>query len=209
MPPRFGTDTGKEVPAVTAAQMREVDRIAIEETGPNLFQMMENAGSNLAAQALEALGVRWREALVVVLAGPGGNGGGGICAARHLANPAYASCWSSRSRSGSDRCRRCSATEDLITGTRPVLPLPDPKLPPLLRGGLATALAIAMPLTPRFLFMARPRDHRIRVARAGSALVRMVNRAIEQQSEQTFSRAPRGRPHGSLGTHRRNGVARA
>lgn len=93
-------------------------------------------------------------------------------------------------------------TEDLITGTRPVLLLPDPKLPPLLRGGLATALAIAMPLTPRFLFIARPRDHRIRVARAGSALVRMVNRAIEQQSEQTFSRAPRGRPHGSLGTHR-------
>jgi hypothetical protein len=93
-------------------------------------------------------------------------------------------------------------TEDLITGTRPVLLLPDPNLPPLLRGGLAAALAIAMPLTPRFLFIARPRDHRTRVARAGSALVRMVNRAIEQQSEQTFSRAPRGLPHGSLGTHR-------
>jgi len=86
MPARFVTDTGKEVSAVAVAQMREVDRIAIEETGPNLFQMMENAGSNLAEQALEALGVRWREALVVVLAGPGGNGGGGICAARHLAN---------------------------------------------------------------------------------------------------------------------------
>jgi NAD(P)H-hydrate epimerase len=86
MPARFVTDTGQEVPAVTAAQMREVDRIAIEEIGPNLFQMMENAGSNLAAQALEALGERWREVLVVVLAGPGGNGGGGICAARHLAN---------------------------------------------------------------------------------------------------------------------------
>jgi NAD(P)H-hydrate epimerase len=86
MPARLVTDTGKEVPAVTAAQMREVDRIAIEETGPNLFQMMENAGSNLAAQVLEALGERWSEALVVVLAGPGSNGGGGICAARHLAN---------------------------------------------------------------------------------------------------------------------------
>ena len=86
MPARFVSDTGNEVPAVTAAQMCEVDRIAIEETGPNLFQMMENAGSHLAAQALEALGERSREALVVVLAGPGGNGGGGICAARHLAN---------------------------------------------------------------------------------------------------------------------------
>jgi NAD(P)H-hydrate epimerase len=45
---RFFTDSGVEVPAVTTEQMREVDRIAIEETGPNLFQMMENAGRNLA-----------------------------------------------------------------------------------------------------------------------------------------------------------------
>jgi NAD(P)H-hydrate epimerase len=65
MPARFVSDAGNEVPAVTAAQTCEVDRIAIEETGPNLFQMMENAGSHLAAQALEALGERSREALVV------------------------------------------------------------------------------------------------------------------------------------------------
>ena len=45
---RFFTETGIEVPAVAADQMREIDRIAMEETGPNLFQMMENAGSNLA-----------------------------------------------------------------------------------------------------------------------------------------------------------------
>ncbi|MEO8682124.1 MAG: NAD(P)H-hydrate epimerase [Vicinamibacterales bacterium] len=82
----FLTDHGIMVPAVTADQMREVDRVAIEETGPNLFQMMENAGRNLASHALELLGDRWREARVVVLAGGGGNGGGGICAARHLAN---------------------------------------------------------------------------------------------------------------------------
>jgi NAD(P)H-hydrate epimerase len=82
----FVTDTGIRVPAVTAAQMREVDRIAAEETGPNLFQMMENAGRNLAELAIERLGARWREQTIAVLAGPGGNGGGGICAARHLAN---------------------------------------------------------------------------------------------------------------------------
>ena len=35
---RFLTDTGIEIPAVTASQMREVERIASEETGPNLFQ---------------------------------------------------------------------------------------------------------------------------------------------------------------------------
>ena len=82
----FVSDTGVEVPAVTAAQMREIDRIATEETGPNLFQMMENAGRNLASLSIELLTPGWHDALVVVLAGPGGNGGGGICAARHLAN---------------------------------------------------------------------------------------------------------------------------
>ena len=84
--PFFLTDTNKEVPAVTTSQMREVDRIAIEETGPNLFQMMENAGRNLAEMALERLGRDWQTARVVVLAGTGGNGGGGITAARHLGN---------------------------------------------------------------------------------------------------------------------------
>jgi NAD(P)H-hydrate epimerase len=82
----FITEDGVAVPAVTASQMREIDRIAIEETGPNLFQMMENAGRNLALQTIHLLGERWRNARVVVLAGGGGNGGGGICAARHLAN---------------------------------------------------------------------------------------------------------------------------
>ena len=44
MPLRYLTDTGIEVPAVTTEQMIEVDRVAIEDTGPNLPQMMENAG---------------------------------------------------------------------------------------------------------------------------------------------------------------------
>ena len=82
----FFTDTDIEVPAVTTSEMRELDRIAMQETGPNLFQMMENAGRNLAELALELLGKDWQEARVVVLAGTGGNGGGGITAARHLAN---------------------------------------------------------------------------------------------------------------------------
>jgi NAD(P)H-hydrate epimerase len=82
----FFTDTDTEVPAVTTSQMRELDRIAMQETGPNLFQMMENAGRNLAEMALERLGRDWQKVRVVVLAGTGGNGGGGITAARHLAN---------------------------------------------------------------------------------------------------------------------------
>ena len=82
----FSTFKGTKVPAITTEQMREVDRIAIEETGPNLFQMMENAGRNLAGLTIEKLGKDWRGAKIVVLAGLGGNGGGGICAGRHLAN---------------------------------------------------------------------------------------------------------------------------
>ena len=83
---KFITDTGIEIPAITTEQMRQVDRIAIKETGPNLYQMMENAGRNLALQAIEMLGENWFKAGIIVLAGSGGNGGGGICAARHLAN---------------------------------------------------------------------------------------------------------------------------
>ena len=82
----FVTDAGIEVPAITTGQMREVDRVAIEEVGPNLYQMMENAGRNLALTVLDRLGDDWPSTPIAVLAGTGGNGGGGICAARHLAN---------------------------------------------------------------------------------------------------------------------------
>src|SRR5712691_99701 len=82
----FRTDDGLVVPVVTGDQMREIDRMAMDETGPNLYQMMENAGRNLAMLTIDLLGGGWREAEIVVLAGSGGNGGGGICAARHLAN---------------------------------------------------------------------------------------------------------------------------
>jgi NAD(P)H-hydrate epimerase len=85
-PCAFSDDTGRTIAAVTEAEMREVDRIAINETGPNLFQMMENAGRNLALTAIDMLGSSWRDRPVVVLSGTGGNGGGGITAARHLKN---------------------------------------------------------------------------------------------------------------------------
>jgi NAD(P)H-hydrate epimerase len=83
---KFFTRSGIRVPPVTAEEMREVDRIAMEETGPNLYQMMENAGRSLALMAIEPLGKNWQKARIAVLTGSGGNGGGGICAARHLAN---------------------------------------------------------------------------------------------------------------------------
>jgi NAD(P)H-hydrate epimerase len=80
----FHTQDGIAVPAVTAEQMREVDRIAVEEFGLGILQMMENAGRNLALNVLDMLGQTRGQ--VTVLAGAGGNGGGGLCCARHLHN---------------------------------------------------------------------------------------------------------------------------
>jgi NAD(P)H-hydrate epimerase len=71
---------------LTREQMIEVDRIAIEETGPNLWQMMENAGRNLAELTIKLANKDWKQKEIIVLAGKGNNGGGGICAARHLMN---------------------------------------------------------------------------------------------------------------------------
>jgi NAD(P)H-hydrate epimerase len=71
-----------DLPAVTAAQMREVDRVMVDELGIELVQMMENAGRSLADLAI----ARYQPSTCTVLAGPGGNGGGGLVAARHLHN---------------------------------------------------------------------------------------------------------------------------
>jgi len=83
----FQTQDGIAVPAVTAEQMREVDRIAVEEFGLGILQMMENAGRNLALNVLDTLGETRGQ--VTVLAGAGGNGGGGLCCARHLHNRGF------------------------------------------------------------------------------------------------------------------------
>ena len=77
----FRTVDGRPVPAVTADEMRDVDRVAVEEFGLALLSMMENAGRTLAAHARGMT-----EGSITVLAGSGGNGGGGLACARHLAN---------------------------------------------------------------------------------------------------------------------------
>lgn len=74
------------VPAVTAAQMADVDRLAIETYGITLLQMMEQAGSHLAEVVRREMGGDLVGRRVVVAVGPGNNGGGGLVAARHLAN---------------------------------------------------------------------------------------------------------------------------
>ena len=73
------------VPSLTTEQMREVDRLMIEEYGIVLLQMMENAGRNLAQLAASLAGGA-KGIHVLVLAGKGNNGGGGMAAARHLSN---------------------------------------------------------------------------------------------------------------------------
>jgi len=40
----FQTPDGRAVTAVTATEMEAVDRVAVEEVGLQLLQMMENAG---------------------------------------------------------------------------------------------------------------------------------------------------------------------
>ena len=72
------------IPAVTVAQMREVDRIMVDELHIELLQMMENAGRCLAAHTRGWLGGQVTGRRVMVLAGSGGNGGGGLVAARRL-----------------------------------------------------------------------------------------------------------------------------
>jgi NAD(P)H-hydrate epimerase len=84
-PDAFHTPGGVAVPAVTADEMRDVDRLAVETVGLTLPRMMEHAGRALARQALNARPPD-SDAPVVVLAGAGGNGGGGLVCARHLAN---------------------------------------------------------------------------------------------------------------------------
>jgi len=99
----FRTEGGIVVPGVTADQMREVDRIAVEEFGLGILQMMENAGRNLALNVMDMLDAATaypelcpeqgrrgsRKGEVTVLAGAGGNGGGGLCCARHLHNRGF------------------------------------------------------------------------------------------------------------------------
>ncbi|MCX8161114.1 MAG: NAD(P)H-hydrate dehydratase [Candidatus Saccharicenans sp.] len=70
---------------LTAAQMREIDRIAIEEIGIPGPVLMENAGLQVTAVLRNELGVA-AGMRVVVVAGRGNNGGDGLVVARHLHN---------------------------------------------------------------------------------------------------------------------------
>ncbi len=68
----------------TSAQMRELDRRAIQERGIPSIDLMERAAAGVAEAALDLLPVQPGKARASVLCGAGNNGGDGIAAARLL-----------------------------------------------------------------------------------------------------------------------------
>jgi NAD(P)H-hydrate epimerase len=85
-PSPFPSIPAQSIPAVTSDQMAEVDRLATDVYGITLLQMMEQAGSHLATVAAHEAGGDLKHRRFLVAVGPGNNGGGGLAAARHLAN---------------------------------------------------------------------------------------------------------------------------
>ena len=71
---------------LTAEEMAEADRVAIEEYGIDVIALMENAGVATALVARKMLGGDVRGRNVCCIVGRGNNGGDGLVAARHLNN---------------------------------------------------------------------------------------------------------------------------
>jgi len=69
--------------ALTAAEMREVDRLTTERLGIPSLQLMESAGRHVADAVVRELSPRLSQR-VTVLCGKGNNGGDGLVAARYL-----------------------------------------------------------------------------------------------------------------------------
>jgi NAD(P)H-hydrate epimerase len=98
---------------LTAEQMRRFDRWAISELGIPSLVLMENA----ALGVVDAIGERYAPCdEVLVLCGPGNNGGDGLAVARHLVARGY-SCttWlaASRSRLGGDAAAQLAILDRL------------------------------------------------------------------------------------------------
>lgn len=75
----------KKIPAITAEQMEHINQLAIQ-SGLQMMQMMEHAGLHLARFVVDK---HPNANHILVLAGPGHNGGDGLASARMLANWGY------------------------------------------------------------------------------------------------------------------------
>jgi NAD(P)H-hydrate epimerase len=87
MPKEPPPATYQGLPVVTAARMREIDRLAVEERGLQVIDLMENAGRAVASETVVFLASRGRElsgSRAAVCCGRGANGGDGLVAARLL-----------------------------------------------------------------------------------------------------------------------------
>ncbi|MBM7854882.1 NAD(P)H-hydrate epimerase [Desulfohalotomaculum tongense] len=71
---------------VTAAEMREIDRVAVEEYGIPGVVLMENAGRKVVEVVCRQLNNNVKGKAVTVFVGKGNNGGDGLVVARHLLN---------------------------------------------------------------------------------------------------------------------------
>lgn len=80
---RTRPDRTRNTPVLSREQCRELDRLAEERYGLIGRVLMENAGRSLAEAAIELAGPRPR---ILIVCGPGANGGDGFVAARHIAN---------------------------------------------------------------------------------------------------------------------------
>jgi hydroxyethylthiazole kinase-like uncharacterized protein yjeF len=72
--------------ALTASEMREVDRLTTERFAISSLQLMENAGESVAAVILGSVAflAKSKPCRVCILCGKGNNGGDGFVVARHL-----------------------------------------------------------------------------------------------------------------------------
>lgn len=77
----FGLELGVRV--FSTKELREIDRLATEEFGLPSVALMEHAATQLSEATARVLTI-FEQRRVVVVCGPGRNGGDGLAAARHL-----------------------------------------------------------------------------------------------------------------------------
>ena len=92
---------------VTAAQMREIDRLTIHKYGVPSLTLMERAGEAVTRTILTRFAPNAKKG-VLVIAGKGNNGGDGLAVARLLQKNAFLAKW---------RCSRANTSYPTTPGT--------------------------------------------------------------------------------------------